>query len=265
MKKYLDNVPSGNGRYIRIDDIVALQAQINAIEALFDNLPAFVINGCVVSGTAPNNAVSAGLVYLNGKVHTFPAVPTIDLSTTKFIEAVPVSASDSRPLFGGGSANTFDNYIARLVTTVSAGEGIAISQATAAQRYIDVIASKSDLTTAVNNLSFVLNLDLPLESAWEAFFGASFPAKYNKNASGFVQVTGAVRHTGGGSQTIAFLPVNFRPYVLKRLPLVGNSGGGTLINFMAEIIPATGAINLLQSVNTNDVVYLDNISFYTTM
>lgn len=55
------------GRYTYVDDIVNLQELSLAFGQIFSECDNFVVSGCTVSG----NAISAGYIYLNGKLRRF--------------------------------------------------------------------------------------------------------------------------------------------------------------------------------------------------
>lgn len=61
------------GRYTYVDDIVNLQELALAFASIFDGCDNFIVNGCEISG----NSVTAGYVYINGKLRYFPGVSGI--------------------------------------------------------------------------------------------------------------------------------------------------------------------------------------------
>lgn len=70
MKEF--NAQTG-GRYTYVDDFLNLQELALAFGQLFHECDNFILSGCQVSG----NAISAGFVYLNGKVRYFPGESAI--------------------------------------------------------------------------------------------------------------------------------------------------------------------------------------------
>ena len=64
MKEF--NAQTG-GRYTYVDDIINLQELALAFSSIFDGCDNFIISGCNRSGST----LSAGFVYLNGKVRYF--------------------------------------------------------------------------------------------------------------------------------------------------------------------------------------------------
>lgn len=62
------------GRYTYVDDIVNLQDLALSFSALFNECDNFVVSGCEVSGTS----ISAGYVYINGKLRYFSGATGIN-------------------------------------------------------------------------------------------------------------------------------------------------------------------------------------------
>lgn len=55
------------GRFTYVDDVINLQELALAFGAIFEDCDNFIVSGCEVSG----NAISSGIVYLNGKLRVF--------------------------------------------------------------------------------------------------------------------------------------------------------------------------------------------------
>lgn len=64
MKEY---VAEPGGRYTYSDDVLNLQELALSLSALFEGCPDFIVSGCEVNGAA----ITAGYVWLNGKVRRF--------------------------------------------------------------------------------------------------------------------------------------------------------------------------------------------------
>lgn len=62
------------GRYLYTDDIENLQALALAHEELYRGCGDFVISGCAITSNGTSYSVSAGFVYLDGKVRTVAAI-----------------------------------------------------------------------------------------------------------------------------------------------------------------------------------------------
>jgi hypothetical protein len=244
----------------RDTDIYAIQKRVNAFEAMFATAgEAFVVSGCVVSGTAPNNAVSAGIAFIDGKLHRLPAVASVDLGTTKYIKFSSSADSDPRSLSGGGTQNRIKTYLAQVSNTASTFplQSIPISQATPARKFSDVFAKKSDLDA-------LFTLDAPqlltINTGYEAGFVTLSPY-YRKNKFNEVALTGTIKRTTGGAGIVCVLPVGFRPPQNKHF-VVWNQAQDA---FGVIRVDTAGQIVVATSVTTGDVWWLDAIRFYTDM
>ena len=69
MKEY---VADTGGRYTYVDDILNLQELALSMTAIFSACEDFIISGCEITG----NAISAGYVWINGKVRYFEGCPS---------------------------------------------------------------------------------------------------------------------------------------------------------------------------------------------
>lgn len=264
MENVIEIININDSIVFRDNDIYAVQNRINALEAMLNTLgEAFVVSGCAVSGTAPNNAVSAGIVFLNGKLHTLPAVATIDLSTAQHIKFLSSTDADPRALSGGGTQNRIKTYLAQISPGIIS-QSIAISQATPARTFADVIAKDSDLTDLLDTISVRVNTDLTYNTGWANVF-PGVPVKYNKNFFGMVQVAGYAQYNGGGTVSIATLPVGYRPSTVKQFNVAGYDASNNPIVGVVEV-EATGNMELITpTLASNQKFYLDNVQFYTDM
>lgn len=69
------------GRFTYVDDLLNLQELALAFGEIFTDCDNFIVSGCEVNG----NSISAGIVYLNGKLRTVEAVPAITGDWPQFI------------------------------------------------------------------------------------------------------------------------------------------------------------------------------------
>lgn len=69
------------GRFTYVDDLLNLQELALAFSEIFTDCDNFIVSGCEVNG----NSISAGIVYLNGKLRTVEAVPAITGGWPQFI------------------------------------------------------------------------------------------------------------------------------------------------------------------------------------
>lgn len=135
--------PSGSdeGRRPRNDDFVALQELVFASEKIYKQLgQPFVVEGCEVTGTSPSNDISAGIVFLDGKLRTFEGITGIDLSVSHYL----ISGSDillsSRPLFTGGTFEALvDKKVVLSATPSGSGENLEIGEGKPASMFKNLI------------------------------------------------------------------------------------------------------------------------------
>lgn len=69
------------GRFTYVDDLLNLQELALAFSEIFTDCDNFIVSGCEVN----DNSISAGIVYLNGKLRTVEAVPAITGGWPQFI------------------------------------------------------------------------------------------------------------------------------------------------------------------------------------
>lgn len=81
MREY---VAKTGGRYTYIEDFIGLQELSLSLASILDGCKNFIVSGCKTSGTNTNLSISAGYVYINGKIRHFEG-KTIDLSTPFYI------------------------------------------------------------------------------------------------------------------------------------------------------------------------------------
>lgn len=72
------------GRYTYVDDFINLQKLSLAFGEIFTNCDNFIVSGCEVSG----NSISAGIVWLNGKLRVVEEVPSITGDWPQYIYEV---------------------------------------------------------------------------------------------------------------------------------------------------------------------------------
>lgn len=83
------------GRFTYVDDVINLQELALAFGAIFEDCDNFIVSGCEVSG----NAISAGIVYLNGKLRVFNGASGIT-SWPQYI--YEVNETENTPYQSGG-------------------------------------------------------------------------------------------------------------------------------------------------------------------
>lgn len=84
------------GRFTYVDDFLNLQELALAFGEIFTDCDNFIVSGCEISG----NSISAGLVYLNGKLRVVEAVPAITGGWPQYI--YEVNENKNVPYASGG-------------------------------------------------------------------------------------------------------------------------------------------------------------------
>lgn len=112
MKEF--NAQTG-GRYTYVDDFLNLQELALSFGQLFHECDNFILSGCQVSG----NAISAGFVYLNGKVRYFPGESAI----TKYPRYIVESNSTENLGYASGTSK-----VGRTVYGCVSGDSIPTSK-----------------------------------------------------------------------------------------------------------------------------------------
>lgn len=110
------------GRYTYVDDIINLQELALAFSSIFDGCDNFIISGCNRSGTT----ISAGFVYLNGKVRYFAGATGIstwpqyiyEINSTETVTYVSGGDKVGRNIYGCGISNSVPTNIDPLTNAV---------------------------------------------------------------------------------------------------------------------------------------------------
>lgn len=92
MKEYSSQT---GGRFTYVDDVINLQELALAFGAIFDDCDNFIVSGCEVDG----NKISAGIVYLNGKLRVFNGASGVT-SWPQYI--YEVNTTENTPYQSGG-------------------------------------------------------------------------------------------------------------------------------------------------------------------
>lgn len=100
------------GRFTYVDDFLNLQELALAFGEIFTDCDNFIVSGCEVSG----NSISAGLVYLNGKLRVVEAVPSITGGWPQYI--YEVNENKNVPYASGGEKIGREIWGARVGKTV---------------------------------------------------------------------------------------------------------------------------------------------------
>ncbi len=132
------------GRHTYVDDIINLQDIALVLNSLFDGCDNFILSGCKVSG----NSISAGFVYMNGKVRYCSGATSISTWPMYIVESnstEQVSYADSADKVG---RNIYGCVVASYVPTTN-----------------DVLTNKSPQSIKVNQNG------VGLPTLKDAFFG----------------------------------------------------------------------------------------------
>ncbi len=132
------------GRHTYVDDIINLQDIALVLNSLFDGCDNFILSGCKVSG----NSISAGFVYMNGKVRYCSGATSISTWPMYIVEnnsTEQVSYADSADKVG---RNIYGCVVASYVPTTN-----------------DVLTNKSPQSIKVNQNG------VGLPTLKDAFFG----------------------------------------------------------------------------------------------
>ncbi|OJJ18041.1 hypothetical protein BKI52_29765 [marine bacterium AO1-C] len=121
------------GREYTADDFQVLQEQIKLLESIFAGRGAFVLTGCEVNATLPENStIAAGKVYIGGLIMSFAGATGLDLRSGTSVYMVARAATDDTPKGGGivPAWNTRRNHSVEIVTTQpSSGDYITFTDA----------------------------------------------------------------------------------------------------------------------------------------
>lgn len=128
------------GRGLSLDDLQILQDELyKAVEEQHKGLGAFILSGCVAS-TVSTGSISAGLVYIDGRVLSFAGMTGVTFPV--FIKQAVPTEIDPGNLETGGTANKRILYTSELVTVQpTSGEYITMS-AGGGRSYWDAIGAE---------------------------------------------------------------------------------------------------------------------------
>lgn len=262
MEHVIEIANINNAIVFRDNDIYAIQNRVNAIEAMLNTIgEAFIVSGCVVSGTAPNNAISAGIVFLDGKLHSLPAVPTIDLATTKHIKFLSATDSDPRTLSGGGTQNRIKTYLAQVSNSpaVSPLQHIEIDNFTPNKNFGNTVVKKSLFIEEYADL-------IPtLQSGWLYLVSSVAPFRVIKNYPRRRQLAGQAIYNGGGTTILQISDAQLLSGTRMRFAVALTKHSTGEIKTIGVTMEVDGRLTVdsitLGTLATNDLISLDNIIY----
>jgi len=173
MKEYLNPIPNGGAPFNNNRIITELNGEIHAayvayLAAFDSHTEGVILSGMQVTGSGPYN-VSAGLVYLNGKIRRFPA--QVGITLPKYV--VPADITTQKVFADGVSRNLLQDY-SSTVQNIAPGSGQYIALASATDfddRRINMIPH--------NNGYWKQELIYPFPSAWNMDTTDSFTIPHN--------------------------------------------------------------------------------------
>lgn len=177
------------GRFTYIDDLLNLQELALAFSEIFTDCDNFIVSGCEVNG----NSISAGIVYLNGKLRTVEAVPAITGGWPQFI--YEKNENKNVPYASGGEK------VGRQIWGTSVGKTVPV-----------------DVTPLTNSVPKAIQINatggLRMQDAWFGKYALLLnPAANTQSVNGHVNfqtllATGAIQsnsryvvHTASGTGT----------------------------------------------------------------
>lgn len=114
------------GRNVVNDDLVVIQAQLDGLASLLSLGGAYVVSGVVATLLNSSTAnFSAGVVMLNGVMHTFPGAAGVNISAPLYLAGNTPTPTDFRPydLLNLTKAGALE-YTAGLFSSTQAGENL---------------------------------------------------------------------------------------------------------------------------------------------
>ena len=250
--------PTGanQGRRPRNEDFIALQELNFASEKVFNHIgAAFIVEGCEITGASPNNDISAGIVFIDGKLRTLPAQTGIDLSSTKYIVAETDLDHDTRPLFSGGA---FDSLVAKRAKIAASAaipplQSIAMIEGSEGDGFISALFQAPDFTEITT-----------YQGSW-VHLGVGFSRSlYRKHKDGFVElfINAKISSTPASytNVNVFTLPAGFRPASTVEIFANYTNGASTLLT---KILSLTSAGMLMASGSGNFNVTTSNFQSLT--
>jgi hypothetical protein len=229
------------------------QSLMKHISGLADSSStAFVLYGCVNSGTAPVYNITAGAIYYQGEIFLVDAAAfTAAVGAVVIIETTQYTAVDS----GGnqkGDPVLFSDLVSRNILNIRKIKFVDGDNLTAGfiDNFSDIVYVQSDWIT-------VGDAGAPaFENSWDNDnTSTENSASFKKRIDNTVQLRGAIK-TGSSNTTVFTLPTGFRPqklnYFICAVP-------GDPANVAVVSINSFGTVNIKYSGGA--VFALDSIRF----
>lgn len=197
------------GRPRTLDDIDIFQTSLfDAIEAMFKDRGAFIIQGCSVTG----NDISAGIVFIDDEIMPFAGASGVTFPA--YIKKADDQLTAQAVYETGGSKPTQKHVLSELVSTIpNAGEYISMT-ATGGRTYYDAIAGEvvrmKGNQTISGQKSFTSEIIIggKLLSTWfdnRVISNDSIPSDLNQNYTPGMHVISSSHSNKPSGQTDGFL------------------------------------------------------------
>lgn len=241
MKEFVSQT---GGRYTYIDDIMNLQDLALAFSNIFDGCDNFIVSGCTVSGST----LSAGYVYLNGKIRycaglsgisTFP-VYVYESNSVESVSYADSSDKVGRNIYGCAVASTVPTTKDTLTDALP--QSIKIASDGTALRLKDAFFGKYTLMTDSPYSSQSVAEDVEFEDNVTVDGNLTAKKVYVTNGTAKADIG----YDSAGNLTIQSVPASGSSFVIK----VSKDGAFTFSkNGMVIASLDTSGINLYVSVS----------------
>ncbi|EAY28742.1 hypothetical protein [Microscilla marina] len=238
---------SGGQPFLNRDFKFQFDQLFKSIEDQYKGKGAFVLSGCETSGTS----ISAGLVYIDGKILEFDQVSGITFPSY-IKQSAPVQHEERFFVEDAANKTTRINYHAELVTSPpTEGEHITVSDTAPIRTLKTIMNEPSDPVHVVGS---------PGEPSFQNGWLVSGAEVYFYKDRGRVYIGGGVRG-GTADQAIFTLPEEYRPLLVgsaARFGVVGMANGGAHITGYVTI-GTNGEVSC--NLTTSVWLILEGISF----
>jgi hypothetical protein len=246
------SMPLKNGSLLHIQDAyndIFKEVMKCVVGSDYDSNKAYILSGCVNSGTGSNFVISAGYIFYGSEVHRVPAssftAPSGQTAVANFnVTNVNGTNYDPVQFTDGSSINVHYENIITIASGVS-GSGI------------------SDFANLLK-INEHQHLQLALQSGYTT--GPTTNGVFaTRNTIQQITIEASVTVSGSpniGSQICALLPTNFRPLHNVRVPCYVSSASTNIIGY--AIIDTLGEIQAVINANnfTNNSVIYFNANYY---
>jgi hypothetical protein len=253
MKRLKPTIPNGGsplGQYPVLREIFDEENK-DAIEAILTSITdgqtqGVILSGCVAAGATPNGTLTAGFVYLDGKVLRLPAQTGLTW---------PVYIAEAAATEEGG---VFADSVTRQYIDVEEAE--VVTSIPGAGQYVTITDQSTQGRTLLNALQEIENTN----EAWTstgfsygtgASAGIAGAPEFYKDRNGVVHLRGGI--VKGSTTTLGTLPAGYRPQETIALTSF-NEDTETLQVF---VITTGGSISSTLGLQNEDISFIGEIMF----